>query len=134
MQEDRGMIEKGAPLWDYGITGASGVYVPFTPSPESGIMPGFDKSVDLTEYGVYPRMAADRAPGTRVDSYENLKRINMGLSPHPPDYDRVPALLSPGTTCVPKNYMKILRRELRRGELKLETDKDCDFVGRAADL
>ncbi len=161
MQEAEGMIEKGAPLWEYGVSGESGVMKPFDNLQESGIMPGwqpvynehcvqinkkdsgFSDNLDTYPLATIERfdneMAPDGNSGRKMNdqSYENLRRINMGLSPmptKPADYDKVPVLLEPGTTCYPRNYIKVIRREIRRGELKLETDKDCDFVGRAADL
>lgn len=154
MQEGEGIIEKGAPLWDYGVTSESGVNLPFRVSAESGWMPPYP-ALDLSRVKVYDTyeeadeaskqlmnlpipMAADGLPGIRLNDepFENLNRINMGLSPipKPSDYDKVPVLLEPGTSCYPKNWLKILQRESRRSKLQLESDRNCDFVGRAADL
>lgn len=126
MQEAEGIIEKGAPLWDYGVTGESGVNLPFRVSAESGWMPPYP-ALDLSRVKVY-------------DTYEEASKAAEALRfpPNPDgiriDREKVPVLLEPGTSCYPRNWPQIIRRQARRSKLQLESDKECDFVGRAADL
>lgn len=132
MQEAEGIIEKGATLWDYGVTGESGVNLPFRVSAESGWMPPYP-AINLS--GV----KFSKTYEGMDETYKQLMNLPIpvaedGLPGIRLERDKVPVLLEPGTSCYPRNYPKIIRRETRRSKLQLEADRDCDFVGRAADL
>lgn len=84
MQEAKGMIEKGAPLWDYGVTGVSGVMPDFPINPGSGNLSDLlgmnDQWVKETNDAAWREllnmpipMAADGSPGI------SLKKEDIGI-------------------------------------------------------
>lgn len=111
MQEAKGMIEKGAPLWDYGITSESGVNLPFGVSAESGWLPPYP-AIDFSKIRVY-------------NSFEEATKATEALR-FPPNGDGIRCLCDGEELCQ-AHYLK-LKQEHKN------TDRACDFVGRAADL